>query len=335
MYLFGHPRATWVFSKLQRLQYFCPENFRWNLKFYESENSSDSSRDNSSHLATPPLVSLQDDVWGTSAETPFWWCVTTQIWIVHLIVGNFIQSAALQFRGETSAGVAKYRLLSHAINFVTWPVGFIFPELWLEEPVKRNAALLWSLQSSGRTTDCWTCEWKGCSGNPQDNASGEPAVRIFVFVYLVHRQPRLAVPHLHGKATPSMSAELWWKDWRTPRIPHCDQCSTKLSSPTCLRWAIFLSACEIWCEYQNERNKKRPPRSAASVVLTFKQSRQKILPITMTETRFYEPARMSTPSKPLFSLKPLDTTAWLRSLLSKVFRQDKDDLCYDARTGNK
>ena len=54
--------------------------------FYESENSSDSSRDNSSHLATPP--SLQDDVWGTSAETPFWWSVTTQIWIVLLIGGN-------------------------------------------------------------------------------------------------------------------------------------------------------------------------------------------------------------------------------------------------------
>jgi len=26
----------------------------------------------------------------------------------------------------------------------------------------------------------------------------------------------------------------------------------------------------------------------------------------MTETRFYEPARLSTPPKPLFSLKPLD-----------------------------
>ena len=37
----------------------------------------------------------------------------------------------------------------------------------------------------------------------------------------------------------------------------------------------------------------------------------------MTETRFYEPARLSTPSKPLFSLKALDTTTWLRSLLSK------------------
>ena len=28
----------------------------------------------------------------------------------------------------------------------------------------------------------------------------------------------------------------------------------------------------------------------------------------MTETKFYEPARLSTPTKPLFSLKPLDTT---------------------------
>ena len=26
----------------------------------------------------------------------------------------------------------------------------------------------------------------------------------------------------------------------------------------------------------------------------------------MAETRLYEPARLSTPSKPLFSLKPLD-----------------------------
>ena len=37
----------------------------------------------------------------------------------------------------------------------------------------------------------------------------------------------------------------------------------------------------------------------------------------MTETRFYEPARLRTPNKPLFSLKPLDATTWLRSLLSK------------------
>ena len=35
----GHPRATWVFSKLSGLQYYFPENFRCNLKFYESEIS--------------------------------------------------------------------------------------------------------------------------------------------------------------------------------------------------------------------------------------------------------------------------------------------------------
>ena len=31
-----------------------------------------------------------------------------------------------------------------------------------------------------------------------------------------------------------------------------------------------------------------------------------LLKIRMTETRFYEPARLSTLVKPLFSLKPLD-----------------------------
>ena len=41
--------------------------------------------------------------------------------------------------------------------------------------------------------------------------------------------------------------------------------------------------------------------------------------IRTTESRFYEPARLSTPPKPLFSLNPLDVTTWLRSLLSKVF----------------
>ena len=33
MYLFGHPRATWAFTKLKGLEYF----FRYNLKFYESQ----------------------------------------------------------------------------------------------------------------------------------------------------------------------------------------------------------------------------------------------------------------------------------------------------------
>ena len=40
---------------------------------------------NSRHFATSPLVSPRNDVWGTSAEIPYWWRVTTQIWLVLLI----------------------------------------------------------------------------------------------------------------------------------------------------------------------------------------------------------------------------------------------------------
>ena len=41
--------------------------------------------ENSRHLATLPLVSPPNDVCDTSAEIPYWWRVTTQIWLVLLI----------------------------------------------------------------------------------------------------------------------------------------------------------------------------------------------------------------------------------------------------------
>ena len=44
LYLPRHPRQTWVFSKLQRLPYYFPENFRCNLTYYKGENFSDSSQ---------------------------------------------------------------------------------------------------------------------------------------------------------------------------------------------------------------------------------------------------------------------------------------------------
>ena len=37
------------------------------------------------HLATPPVNSLWNDVQATSVEIPYWWCVTTQIWVALLI----------------------------------------------------------------------------------------------------------------------------------------------------------------------------------------------------------------------------------------------------------
>ena len=42
--------------------------------------------ENRRHFATPPTVFPRNDVWETSAEIPYWWRVTTQIWVVLLIV---------------------------------------------------------------------------------------------------------------------------------------------------------------------------------------------------------------------------------------------------------
>ena len=46
--------------------------------------------ENSQHLVTPPLVSLPNDVWEIRAEIPYWWRVTTQIWVraVVLLIGR-------------------------------------------------------------------------------------------------------------------------------------------------------------------------------------------------------------------------------------------------------
>ena len=41
--------------------------------------------ESSQPFATSALVSLQNDVWEMSTEIPYWWCVTTKIWVVLLI----------------------------------------------------------------------------------------------------------------------------------------------------------------------------------------------------------------------------------------------------------
>ena len=89
--------------------------------------------ENSRHFATPPLASPRNDVWEASAEIPYWWRVTTQIWVVLLIgrVGNLLQPMRKHYPDlgsdtsslwdfwtrfsdvisrETSGGVAKCRL---------------------------------------------------------------------------------------------------------------------------------------------------------------------------------------------------------------------------------
>ena len=59
--------------------------------------------ENSRHFATSPVVSGRNDVWETSAEIPYWWRVTTQVWVVLLMAGwskfptRHDQSEALTF----------------------------------------------------------------------------------------------------------------------------------------------------------------------------------------------------------------------------------------------
>ena len=54
--------------------------------------------ENSQHLTTPRLVSPRNDVWQTSTEIPYWWRVSTQIWVVLLIGWEFASSNQKHYR---------------------------------------------------------------------------------------------------------------------------------------------------------------------------------------------------------------------------------------------
>ena len=82
--------------------------------------------ENSRHFATPPLVSPRNNVWETSTEIPYWWRVTTLVWVVLLIGWRKLPSPHDQsevltrsgkwnvlapqtsFRGETICGVQNF-----------------------------------------------------------------------------------------------------------------------------------------------------------------------------------------------------------------------------------
>jgi len=60
-----------------------PSSSKNNKKLFSVKSSSNMNLawENSQHFAMPPLVSTWNDVWATSTEIPYWWCVTTQIYI--------------------------------------------------------------------------------------------------------------------------------------------------------------------------------------------------------------------------------------------------------------
>ena len=94
------------------------EESRYNCKGRKSYRAWENSR----HFPTPPLVSLRNNVWEMSAEIPYWWRVTTQIWLFligHSCVGNWFQQSyqclisvlvsQTSFRGKTCGSVMKFR----------------------------------------------------------------------------------------------------------------------------------------------------------------------------------------------------------------------------------
>ena len=66
--------------------------------------------DNSWHFATPPLVSPPNDVREMSAEIPYWWRVTTQIWVV-LLIGRAVWEIWFH-QSEALARFGKWRVIS-------------------------------------------------------------------------------------------------------------------------------------------------------------------------------------------------------------------------------
>ena len=76
--------------------------------------------ENSRHSTMPPVVSPRYDVWEASAEIPYWWHVTTQIWVVLLIsdwscrVENLIQP----IRSTTQISVVTRHQHQHLRSFL-------------------------------------------------------------------------------------------------------------------------------------------------------------------------------------------------------------------------
>ena len=79
----------------------CPWKKKWILSFDTFKQHQTSLTKQVTFLATPPLVSSWIDLWETSAENPYWWCVTNQVWVVLLIGVRQISHAPRPIRNAT------------------------------------------------------------------------------------------------------------------------------------------------------------------------------------------------------------------------------------------
>ena len=91
--------------------------------------------ENNQHFASSPLVSPRNDVWGTSTEIPYWWRVTTQIWMLIPATCTNIRKTFLfcsKLWLVTDLKAASFLTLRYACPFQvhTWPVNLLLMSYW-------------------------------------------------------------------------------------------------------------------------------------------------------------------------------------------------------------
>ena len=107
------------------------------------------------HDATTGPPPPRNDIWELSAEIPYWWRITTQIWLVtRHQYGISALNSQMSLRGETRGGVVKCRLFSQATPASLW-----HKEASAEKrPTFEKVTTILRLLCCGRY-DCALVEW--------------------------------------------------------------------------------------------------------------------------------------------------------------------------------
>ena len=111
------------------------------------------------HFPMAPLVSLQNDDQGMSREMSYWWCITTQIWVVLELIGWNLSLTYKFVRTTFQIGVVTlhHYLIIYACPSDTFTQG---DQSWCQ---KKNEFWLFSQASNHVNNDLisWGQLWHG------------------------------------------------------------------------------------------------------------------------------------------------------------------------------
>ena len=163
--------------------------------------------ENSQHFEMPPLFSLENNIWGMSTEIPFWWHVTTQIWLVLGHATSLFQSNCLKQSSHITRPIgssAQIWVVTHLHFGISvhrgnqWHLqrsavfsGFInfLPFLWLGEGGggdKRSARVKFSVAVATKGSSYLytrTCIWKMCWTSKRLSKDLPPTWWEFAYVF--------------------------------------------------------------------------------------------------------------------------------------------------------